>query len=362
MYFNFARRLQTKKSKAIMVIMAPFGTSEKAGHLISDDLYYFDYLVSSARRFIYILPEFSYFNILECRGKASAQYLKIKDMVSTLFPPSCDHLVFVGYSEVEAFIVFAFNFWRIKKLSLIATNNISQFRTRKYKLPLRIFFGIISSRLCHLVLHSEYEKTLCMNLSKRLHGKILLKKHHLMSPKNKIINGLGASKRDRLIISFWGPIKHDKPLQPFIDLIKADVHQAFCYKLFSVQSDVVEESDNVTIANKWIDECELAAEINGIDLIFMSHTPNYEGKLSGNLCDSIAYFKPFISRRIEPFVTYDHNFNVGYFYEQDKIDWPLKFLKSFSKDNYLQKKKNLEALARDHSRSNIYKDLAAVFT
>jgi hypothetical protein len=114
------------------------------------------------------------------------------------------------------------------------------------------------------------------------------------------------------VITFIGPHREDKPIDPFIRLIEADQSSVFSYRLLSVDPHSVDPLNNSILLDQdnvqfipYIDSYAAYNEfITSSSYLFLSHNSNFSGKLSGNLCDAIRLGVPLISRMTLPVLEY----------------------------------------------------------
>lgn len=364
----------TEKEAPSLFAISPFAISEKSGHLIDDDEFYLQYLAKKTSKFIYYTSEFS---AKRLATKYPVHRSNIK-AIPNYIPSGLGHLkfatklkvarrsrvIFFGYNEVLVLIWCAINIFRFPRLYLVATNNVCSYRFDKYRFTLRVFFLVIRNWLSAIIVHTDFERDLLVNLSVGLGQRIRSKKHHLMIPKGQIIE---TPERHTITVAFFGPEKHDKPLEPLIELIKADNLGSMLYKLYNVgNSESIKRRfnntlpSNVKLHNAWMTVDEYQKAFQAADLIFLSHNWRFEGKLSGNLCDCISLGVPFVSDRIEPARSMlKTSGKIGYIYEFTSPDWAPKLLVEINYGSLVSATRSIRELGFLFSRENIYRELDA---
>ena len=360
--------------KKTIRLISIFSVNKSSGHSIYDDTFYFDLSKKSNLPFTFYASPYS---ISQLTKKCAADnedvspiFVENKGLITTLRAIMSipvlrnDRVVFLGYSEKFVSLFLLFNLFRKYELVIVATNNICAWRISKYKNRLKVFFLLINRRLKRFVVHTEEERRLCQTLSDQLFDKVVLKKHHLMIPREE---KYGGSRVDGKIVAFFGPEKPGKPVQPMIDLVKNDTELSFDYRFFNVDQESVvckyglSTFNNVEILNKWLSKEEYFGEFSNSSLIMMTHDKSFEGKLSGNLCDCISLGVPFISSDIEPVRSLARRYGpIGYVYDMDKETWVHSFLEDFSPESYRLCKDNLRKLGEDYERSVVEEDNAKV--
>ena len=93
-------------------------------------------------------------------------------------------------------------------------------------------------------------------------------------------------------------------------------------------------------------------------LYCMSHTDEFEGKLSGNLCDCVAYGIPYIAAPIEPLITMQSRYgDIGFLCEFGSSSWATEIIGKINRSNINMMAKNIQVAGADHSFSVIINEL-----
>ena len=358
----------------MIVAISPFSDSEASGHSLLDDMFYFEYLLNIEEPFRFYVPQLSA-QRLEARFPNASNHIIV---VQPYIPRGWGHLrfarqlkigagstvIFFGYLERLVLVWYLLNFWRAFSLLLVATNNIAAGRVDSYRAQLKFFFRAIRGKLKRIVLHTEHEVRLLATLNEDLRELSYVKRHHLMIPISRTSN---KSIGEKITISFFGPSKHDKPIEPLLHLIESDNTGRFHYKIHNQsEADVLAKMrlkrlpDNVSVIEAWRDYDEHLESCAASDIIFMSHTRSFEGKLSGNLCDCVALGVPFICAAMEPMLTLHKKYGeLGYLGEFDKPRWAERLLNLITWEDLLVKRSALQGMAGDYSLKRIQADLNA---
>ena len=347
-----------------------FSVDKASGHSVYDDIFYFNLLKKSALPFKFYASEYSIAQLAKrcqvAEGNTSpicvdrSGWFSLAKAIRTIRVSPEDRVIFLGYSETFVTLFSIVNFLKKFDLVLVATNNISRRRVRKYRIRLSIFFNLISSRLTKIVVHTDEERRLCMTFGSKLFQKAVAKKHHLMIPQWKEMK---RPVLDRRTVVFFGPVKYYKPLQPMLDLIRADTEGVFEYRFVNVDTEEVlkrlepEEIRKVEFVNRWLSKNEYFAEYLRSSFIMLSHDKSFEGKLSGNLCDCISTGVPFIASNIEPVRSYIARYgDIGCVYDLSDPKWCREFVEGYSEQRYAKQLLSLREVSRDYERSAVEED------
>lgn len=358
----------------MIVAISPFSDSEKSGHSLLDDVFYFEYLMNSKEPFKFYAPLLSAQRLKARFPEAKNHILGVKPYRASgwghvrfarqLRVQAGSKVIFFGYSEYLVLTWYLINLFNPFSMWLIATNNIGAGRVDIYRMRMKFFFRAIRGKLKKIVLHTEYEVRLLDSLNEGLTEIVYVKKHHLMA---SIRQPLIHSNTRKIVISFFGPQRDDKPIEPFLHLISSDSTGYFEYRIYNVpEIDVLFKMalaklpDHVSVIEGWksyeahIENCLTS------DIIFMAHTHVFEGKLSGNLCDCVALGIPYICAPIEPMLSLHKEYGaLGYLSNFSQPGWPEQLIALISWDDLLEKQKALQRIASDYSIDSIKDDLGA---
>jgi hypothetical protein len=93
-------------------------------------------------------------------------------------------------------------------------------------------------------------------------------------------------------------------------------------------------------------------------LVVMTHNRDFEGKLSGNLCDCVAYGVPYIAAAIEPLISIEARYgNVGILCEFTDANWEKLCLTQINQQNLAKMSNNIKIMAAHHTLDAIVNDL-----
>lgn len=342
-----------------VILISNYSTSELSGHALLDDERYFEFLVGAGANFQLYTSRYSIDSIL-CKHPESHRYLSsIEDTKIDVKPKS--RVIFIGYSEPDVVLFVARNLIRRPRLILVATNNFSSQRVERRRLILKLFLRFVRPFLDRLVLHTAFEQKLVAALDLEVADKSFVKKHHLMTP----YDVTGEVSRETPIVSYFGPEKQDKPIDPFLELIRADTDRRFKYRIYNVKIDTLTNrlSDlvgytNVEVVEEWQSHESYLKSVEASTLLFLTHNRAFEGKLSGNLCDCFALRVPYIARVMEPLASYEAKYGpLGYLVDLDDASWACRFIERYNDEAYAIMCQNLERLGEDHSTEAINADL-----
>ncbi|WP_339695190.1 hypothetical protein [uncultured Roseivirga sp.] len=353
---------------------------KESGHLILDDEYWLNYFSrfeydftlytsSYSRDFqikrnpnlgnrVKVLMGISIFSSLGSRFHAIGKIIK-----SPRFYKS--KVIIQGFDEVSILVFFLLNAMRKNQFILILTNNISSGRLSKSPSILKALLKIIFYASDIIIFHSEKEKELIEEkFGSRFNEKLRKKKYHLIGRNCK----LSAQSKKSNIISFFGPVKKDKPLEPLIDLIRSDSERRFQYNIFNIDKESAtlmsefKYFDHVKISSGFMDDHAYEEAVMRSRYIFLSHNTEFEPKLSGNLCDCFANGIPFISNSIYPAKEFVDAYGpLGFFFDIDRDEtWPLKFLTSDSDKIHNDYVGNIGRLQEDYSYSRLVENTRVV--
>lgn len=357
-------------SRRFVLAISPFGIGPEHVHSLLDDEFYFGYLVERAGEFLFYAPRYSC-DLLEKAFPTHRHRLRVLPepgggmwslwlLAGAMDVSPAASVVFFGYSEklVAAFLVrhALVNF----RLTLVATNNFSARRVRLYGRQLQAFLGLARPKLQRLVVHTDYELSLIERLDRVSRLRAVSKRHHLMLP-----GKAGAPLTDSPVIAFFGPVKPEKPIDPLAALVTADVGGRFEYRVYGVTEaegqllkSRASPQAGVLIHSGWLSNEAYSAAVASANMVLLTHNRDFEGKLSGNLCDCIAHQVPFLGSTIEPHLEYLRRFGpIGYAVDMANELWANEFLRSFANSDLLLRRERMASATASFSREAIYEDL-----
>lgn len=358
------------------VAISPFACSEDAGHPIIDDQFYFSYLLDRNVDFIYYTSEASARLILTKHPGMEGHLRMVRpyrasglghlDFARQLIIPRDATVIFFLYTEPLVLTWYLLNVFKPFSLFLVSSNNVSARRVRIYPYRFRIFFKTIMPKLSGVVLDSKFQVELLRGISTRFADHCFVRKNHLMSPQHIKV---ASKKASSISIGYFGPDKPEKPLSTLIELIKADVRKQFRYFIYNVPIRSVTESldvkclpSNVMVDSAWQTHEAYLQNYTSVDLVMLTHTRDFEGKLSGNLCDCVALGVPYIALSIEPAKSLHSQYGgPGYLCDFDSTDWTLALLKEINKDSLLRMQQQIRIMAEDYSINSVRRTLDDVF-
>ncbi|MDT0582691.1 hypothetical protein [Brumicola blandensis] len=318
--------------KKRILLISPFSGDEKAGHPNIDDQFFIQFLEKNRIKSRYITSK----HVRDCFAKNQTTQIKFEDNAE-LNPNSflsClkyllslnkkieNDIYFCGFSEKLLLAAYLVYFFKESTFTLIATNNFGKRRVKKYGTLLSLFYKICRRKVKLIVTHSTFEKSL---VEKKFKLPAIIKRHHLCIPRSSLSPNRNDSVITSLNVGFMGPDKLEKPVGDFLGLILADKKMTHNYFIVNCKtSDIPNEilsRKNVVVINKWLTPKEYDELYSSFSFAFMGHDENFEGKLSGNLCDSFALAVPWISKKIEPYIELSELFEqpICLFYESGNM-------------------------------------------
>lgn len=360
-------------SNRFVLAISPFGVGPEHVHSLLDDEFFFGYLVERGKEFLFYAPGYSC-GLLEQAFPAHRHRLRILPEsgggmwslwqlsgAMNVLPDAS--VIFFGYSEKLVAALLMRHALADFRLTLVATNNFSARRVRLHGRLLRAFLRLTRPKLERLVVHTDYELSLIERLDRTSRLRAISKRHHLMLP---VIRGAAPSfATDKPVIAFFGPVKPEKPIEPLAALIAADVGGRFEYRVYGVteaEGELLQSRASsqvrILVNPGRLSNDAYAGAVASADMVLLTHNRDFEGKLSGNLCDCVAHQIPFLGSAIEPHLEYLRRFGeVGYVVDMTNERWAADFLQSFSQENLLLRRERMASAAASFSRGAIYEDL-----
>lgn len=368
-----------------MYIYSFLAGGEESGHLILDDSYwlkYFDKSVEGIYTSSYSVGiQKSKFPTLITKLFVIDNYIFFQRRISILNSilrctlvklPRHSNILIQGFEEIPIlFFLIRARFYR-NKIFLVLTNNICDNRVNEERILTRWLLKQIFKLSNRVLYHTEYELQLINRfITSTNNNKFKYVKYHLLANTRKSESVTQKKIRNKKVITFFGPVKIDKPLEPFIQLMKEDKESLFVYRIynpgflgFNELNKLISKFPSLEIIDRFISYEEYDAAVLDSDYIFLSHNQMYSGKLSGNLCDCISKRIPFISDNISPvkeLITYYGK--IGYVFDfSSNENWANQFLKSVLLDTYQDILNRLEAMQNDFTDEVIERDLNSIFS
>lgn len=361
-------RSLTQKTIAI----SPFSGDKNAGHPLVDDQFYFSYLLSRGVDFVYYaaeqsavllrkkFPEESHrIRVVSSYDQQGAGHYRFGRQIKV---PSGSRVIFFGYLEHLVFVWYILNLLRPFSLYLVSSNNISARRVRLYPWRFRLFFALIWPRFKKLVLDTNTQIDLVRKVFPGLDRRCFVRKHHLMSPVHELP---APAVRERIIISYFGPEKPEKPLAPIVDLIQSAATEKCILRIYNVGKDRVRQilggadlPEHVEVREDWLSRQEYIDAYIASDLVLLTHTKEFEGKLSGNLCDCVSFGTPFISRPMSPVPDLLSQYGViGYVCDYETLGWSELFACQLDRQAVLAMKVKMRQMAQSFSEQAVRSSL-----
>jgi hypothetical protein len=360
-----------------IVAISPHTQNKCSGHLLADEVYYYRFMRRFYENFEFHVCDASREHLKECVGSdehliAHRPYrrgvIAAMKYLSKVDPARNSHIIFFGYCELLVLMaLLRYSKNKALPITLVSTNNIGRARLRNAPIRFRLFFLACSWRRVNLVVHTRAECQLFRAAVPNYQGAVYVRKHQLLSPRGGRLKA-DTVTRDELTIGFIGPARREKPLRsilPFLVLLQQAGHNLrFCrlsdedYKL-AVTSGI--DPDGLRFSTGYLTESDYDKFVERLDVIVLPHTPDFEGKLSGLLCDAIAHRKVIISRGMEPVKSFEQEFGcIGPRTEFSPTD--AVRVETEIRNNLPQYLLNLEAIAAAYRQEEIDRNLNEVIS
>ena len=359
------------------LVLSPLTGGKLTGHLILDDVFWLNYFLSQGVSADIITSTYSKDNLVKTfpdhKGKIASFGAEFDDDFAGRFKLTRKLLgtqrisntlvVIQGFEEVSILLFLLKNMGRNNKFVLVPTNNIGKGRIEGKGRLLSFLLKRIFARVDAVFCHTRFEISLINELIKyRDNDKLQVVKYHQAINRNKVVTETGA----RPVISFFGPAKPDKPIKPLVDLVQADTQGLFDYRIYNPGDHDAEllasiaAKGNVEVVSKWMNDQEYEAAVCQSTYILLSQNKDYEGKLSGNLCDCVSYSIPFISLDISPVNEYIEQYGeLGFVCDFDQPQWAVDL---FSQKPLEKNQMHIEAMKRmraDYTEQCLIEELNA---
>ena len=354
------------------IAISPFAGDKNAGHPLVDDQFYFSYFLAKRIDFEYYTAEQS---AVLLRNIFSTETDRIK-IVNPYEQHGLGHyrfsrqinvkprsrVIFLGYLEHLVLIFYLLNFFKPFSLYLVSSNNISSRRVRLYPWRFRLFFALIWPRFKMLILDTDYQLDLVRKVFSGLDRRCFVRKHHLMAP----IDELPIPKvRERIVISYFGPEKTEKPLSPLVDLIQSIGPERCIFRVYNVSKERMcqmfkgmEIPAHVLLSESWLSRQEYIDAYISSDLVLLTHTLEFEGKLSGNLCDCVSFGIPFISRVMAPVPALINQYGeIGFVCAYDTEGWADLLASQIDPQTVLSMKVTIKKMSMSYSQQEVRSSL-----
>lgn len=351
-----------------IVAISPFSSVKNAGHPIVDDQFYFSYLLSRKFDFEFytgeqsavllrnIFPEEVHkIRVLNPYVMRGLGHYKLSRQIKV---HSRSRVIFFGYSEYLVFIWYLLNFFKLFSLYLVSSNNISSRRIRLYPWRFKLFFILIWPRLKMLILDTQYQLGLVRKIFSTLDLRCFVRKHHLMAPIHELPE---ATVGDRIVISYFGPEKPEKPLAALANLCQSLAPEKYIIRIYNVDKDKIQEMFGTFDVPRHVQVCEgrihYQEYINAYistDLVLLTHTRDFEGKLSGNLCDCVSCGIPFISQSMSPALDMLNQYgDIGFICDYETPGWADVLDAKLNQEAVLAMKLNMRKIAQSFSLEKV---------
>ncbi len=354
--------------------------TEDTGHLMLDDIFWFDNLINKFPNTRIFTSKTSANNLLRKYPTLNNNIYSFKDfpflkkisyrlfiIARLIFSEKIknSNIIFQAFDEIGILIYFIRICKRNNKFYVIPTNNISPERLIKSRWLLQWMLRKIIVNSDRIFYHTDFECELIksyISISPYVLKKCYKLKYHLIGEgKKEVVN---ENLFSDFVISYFGPTMISKPISDFCDLMKADnfANGKFQFRIVNVSSEVKEvitsifgEKNKIDFINEYFVHEEYIKLIQASKYVFLPHNHLYEGKLSGILSDCISNGIPVISNKIEPLLEFFKNYGeMGFIFDfSSSTDWCSRFLENCNDEKYIYFKTSMLKCKNDHSHDKI---------
>ena len=271
-----------------MFIYNFLANGKESNHLILDDTYWVGYfknklkgLYSSEYSISIQRQKFSTyeskFHVIYRSKKRSYKLDSILRCFRVALPRNSDILI-QGFEEYSILFFLLRAKFLGNNIYLKPTNNICTRRINANRYILNFFLKIIFKLSNKVIYHTDFELMLIeMYLKPGIATKFEFIKYQLLTKDLQCENYKIPFDVNK-VISFFGPVKLDKPIEPFLDLIKADKEKKFSYKIYNPRvkniNDLIKninDSQKVEVVDKLLSFEEYDNAVKESAIIFLSH-------------------------------------------------------------------------------------------
>jgi glycosyltransferase involved in cell wall biosynthesis len=239
-----------------------------------------------------------------------------------------------------------------RRVHLIFHNNLSLERKQRHPRLYPMLIKAVAKRASSLMVSSQHQVGLLKQIYPAVQdSKIVEKPHHILGYSRTRLPLLERSNR----LLYLGPVSIRKPVEPVIDLIKADVDGKFRYVMKNMvgiteeQKRYLESHPNVDFSTEFLNDGAFYEAIGSAALLISTHNRLFEGKLSGPISDAIASGTPVIANRMSPHdEMFDEFGDMGYLVDYDDPRWVQQVLSIDLQSDYDTLEPHM-ALCRENS-------------
>ena len=285
----------------------------------------------------------------------SSRIQQIVQLIAVRMDRDVTDVVFTVFDEISTLLFMIVH--RRKRVHLIFHNNLSLERKLRQPKLYPMLMRAVVKRATSLMLCSEHQVSLLKEIYPNVQDtKIVHKPHHMIGYSR---TRLPLSDRSNRLL-YLGPVSVRKPIEPVIDLIKADVDGKFRYVMKNMvgitdkQSQFLEGHPNVDFSTEFLDDDEFYEAIGSAALLISTHNRLFEGKLSGPISDAIASGTPVIASRMSPHdEMFDEFGDMGYLVDYDDVGWIDRLLSADYQSDFGAFEKHMALCRENSSMENI---------
>ena len=351
----------------VLVLDYVVGDVDEISHLIDDDVFLSECLAGLDPRLEIKTSSGSARNVvskLNVRATAlkslgwlsfSSRIQQIVRLLTVRLERDVTDVVFTVFDEISILLFMLIH--PRKRVHLIFHNNLSLERKQRQPKLYPMFIRAVAKRAASLMLSSEHQAGLLKEIYPDVKDpKIVHKPHHMIGYSR---SRLPVSDRSNRLL-YLGPVSVRKPVEPVIDLIKADVDGKFQYvmkKMLGVtdeQKRFLEDHPNVDFSTEFLDDDAFYDAIGSAALLISTHNRLFEGKLSGPISDAIASGTPVIANRMSPHDEMFEEFgDMGYLVDYNDSGWIGRILSADYKSDFGTFEQHMALCRENSSMENI---------
>ena len=285
----------------------------------------------------------------------SSRIQQIVQLIAVRMDRDVTDVVFTVFDEISTLLFMIVH--RRKRVHLIFHNNLSLERKLREPKLYPMLMRAVVKRATSLMLCSEHQVSLLKEIYPDVQdSKIVHKPHHMIGYSRA---RLPLSDRSNRLL-YLGPVSVRKPVEPVIDLIKADIDDKFrdvmknMVGITDEQRQFLEGHSSVDISTKFLYDDEFYEAIGSAALLISTHNRLFEGKLSGPISDAIASGTPVIASRMSPHdEMFDEFGDMGYLVDYDDRGWIERILSADYKSDFGTFEQHMALCRENSSMENI---------
>jgi hypothetical protein len=356
-----------KKGVRILVLNYLVGDVDEISHLIDDDVFLSECLSGidpelelksspgSARNVASKLAVHTSSLGLFGWLKFSSRIQQVVRLLAAKIDRDVTDVVFPVFDELTALLFMLIH--PRKRVHLIFHNNLSLERKQRHQRLHPMLMKAVVKRAASSIVSSKHQNDLLKEIDPGVdESKIIMKPHHMIGYDR---TRLPREARSNTAL-FLGPVSVRKPVEPVIDLIRADKQNKFSYVMKNMigitdeQQNFLTEHPNVEFSTGFMEDDVFYEAIGSAALMISTHNRLFEGKLSGPISDAIASGTPLVLNRMSPHdEMFDEFGDMGYLVDYDQVGWIDQLLTADYDSDFSAFEKNLASCREGSSMENM---------